>query len=70
MSVSGPGLPALLPGENYSCHLADNEGRYNITVPAIAVSEGVNYTCDITNATFNYMGIQSGESSLTPCVHS
>ena len=67
VSVSGPGLPALLPNENYSCRLADTEGRYNITVPAIAVTEGVNYTCDITTATFNYMGIQSGESSSTPC---
>ena len=68
VSVSGPGLPALLPNETYSCHLVDNERRYNITVPAIAVSEGVNYTCDITKATFNYVGIQSGESSSTPCV--
>ena len=64
MSVSGPGLPALLPNETYSCNLTDNEGRYNITVPAIAVTEGVNYTCDITNATFNYMGISSGKNSM------
>ena len=62
VSVSGPGLPALLPNETYSCHLAVNEERYNITVPAIVVSEGVNYTCDITMATFNYMGITSGQS--------
>ena len=70
VSVSGPGLPALLPGETYSCHLADNGGRYNITVPARVVTEGVNYTCNITKAAFNYVGIMSGETSSTPCVYS
>ncbi len=59
--MKGPGLPAVLPGETYSCHLADNLGRYNITVPAITVEDGRNYTCNITNANFGYEGVISGE---------
>ena len=62
--VGGPGLPVLLPGESYSCHLADREGRYNVTVPAIAVVEGSNYTCNITGSNFNYMGVASGIFNL------
>ncbi len=58
--MNGPGLPAVLPGETYSCHLADNQGRYNITVPAITVEDGRNYTCNITNANFGYKGVISG----------
>ncbi len=60
VSVNGPCLPAVLPGETYSCHLADNQGRYNITVPAITVVDGRNYTCNITNANLSYEGVISG----------
>ena len=58
--MGGPGLPVLLPGERYCCHLADSEGRYNVTVPAIAVVVGSNYTCNITGSNFNYVGLASG----------
>ena len=58
--MGGPGLPVLLPGESYSCHLADSEGRYNVTVPAIAVVEESNYTCSIIGSNFNYVGVTSG----------
>ena len=58
--MGGPGLPALFHGESYSFHLADREGRYNVTVPAIAVVVGSNYTCNITGSNFNYVGLASG----------
>ncbi len=58
--MKGHELPAVLPGETYSCHLADDQGRYNITVPALTVENGRNYTCNITNANFNYEGVISG----------
>ena len=60
MSVGGPGLPANLAGETYSCHLADSLGRFNITVPAMEVTPGTNYTCNITNRVPDYQGVQAG----------
>ena len=41
-------------------HLADSEGSYNVTVPAIAVVEGSNYTCNIIGSNLDYIGIASG----------
>ena len=40
--------------------MADSDGRYNVTVPAIAVVEGFNYICNVTGSNFNYMGVASG----------
>ena len=48
----------------YSCHLADSLGRFNITVPAMEVTPGTNYTCNITNRVPDYQGVQAGKVTL------
>ncbi len=48
MTLTSPGLPNPLPGENISCHLADSEGRFPpIIVPAFEVMPGTVFSCDI-----------------------
>ena len=36
-------------------------GRFHITVPAVEVTSGRAYTCDITNEDIAYDGVQSGK---------
>ena len=60
--MSGPGLPDLLPAESYSCHLAESELRFNITVPAVTVNIGTSYTCNITDRVPSYSGITAGRN--------
>ena len=60
--MSGPRLPALQPAESYSCHLADGEGRFNTTVPAVTVNIGTSYTCNITDRVPSYSGITAGRN--------
>ena len=60
VTVGGPGLPANLDNETYMCHFEDSGGRFNITVPAMEVVPLIQYTCDITNQTFMYDGVQAG----------
>jgi hypothetical protein len=68
--VSNPGLPDTLVGESYSCHFDDTFGRFeNITVPAIEVTPGTAYTCDITNQIPQYVGIKAGRFDATVTVH-
>ncbi len=48
MTLTSPGLPNPLPGENISCHLADSEGRFlPIIVSAVEVMPGTVFSCDI-----------------------
>ena len=63
VSVGGPGLPAKLRNETYSCYLEESLGRFNITVPAVEVNPSTDYTCNITNRVPDYEGIQAGEDS-------
>ena len=58
--MEGSGLPAQLETEPYSCFWEDSMGRFNITVPAVEVTPGRAYTCDITNEDIAYDGVQSG----------
>ena len=59
--MSGPGLPAVLGGESYSCHFEDSLVRFNITVPSVEVgSGGTQYTCNITNEVRLFGGVQAG----------
>ena len=60
VTVSGPGMPANLDNEIYMCHFDDSRGMFNITVPAVEVIPFTHYTCDITNETFMYDGVQAG----------
>ena len=60
--MSGPGLPTKLENEMYSCHLADSEGRFVITVPAVEVTTSTEYTCNIINNVPNFSGVQAGMS--------
>lgn len=60
VAVGGPGLPDLLPDESYSCLFVDSEGRFNFTVPAVAISSGTNYSCNITDRVPFYSGITAG----------
>ena len=59
--MSGPGLPAVLIGESYSCHFEDSLGRFNITVPSMEVTPGTQYTCNITNIVQQFDGVQAGK---------
>ena len=59
--MSGPGLPAVLGGESYSCHFEDNLGRFNITVPSMEVTPGTQYTCNITTIVQQFGGVQAGK---------
>ncbi len=48
MTLTSPGLPNLLPGESFSCHLEDSEERFPpIIVPAVEVTPGTVFSCDI-----------------------
>ncbi len=59
--MGGPGLPTKLQNETYSCHFEDSLGRFNITVPAMEVIPGTDYTCNITNEVPDYKGVQAGK---------
>ena len=59
--MSGPGLPAVLGGESYSCHFEDSQGRFNITVASMEVTPGTQYTCNITNIAQQFGGVQAGK---------
>ena len=52
------GLPSLLAGETFSCHMADNEGRFPpIIVPAVEVTPGTVFSCNITGMVPDYAGV-------------
>ncbi|XP_064398643.1 plexin-A2-like isoform X2 [Halichondria panicea] len=58
VALTSPGLPFLLAGETFSCHLADSEGRFPpITVPAVEVTQGTVYNCSITGMVPDYHGV-------------
>ena len=59
--MEGSGLPAQLENEPYSYFLEDSMGRFNITVPAVEVTPGRVYTCDIRNESIAYDGFQSSK---------
>ena len=63
--MEGPGLPAQLENETYSCFFEDSMGRFNITVPAVEMTPGRAYTCDIRNESIAYDGVQSGKYGRT-----
>ncbi|XP_064398635.1 plexin-B1-like isoform X2 [Halichondria panicea] len=52
-------LPYLLHGENISCHLADDKGRFPpIIVPAVGVTPGTVFSCDIEGLVVpDYLGV-------------
>ncbi len=58
VTLTTPGLPDLLPGENTSCHLADSQGRFPpIIVPAVEVTPGTVFSCDIQGLVPDYPGV-------------
>ena len=57
--MSGPGLPAVLGGESYSCHFEDSLGRFNITVPSVEVTPGAQYICNITKRVQQFGGVKA-----------
>ena len=58
VTLASPGLPFLMSGETFSCHLADSEGRFPpITVPAVEVTQGTVYNCNITGLVPDYPGV-------------
>ncbi|XP_064399093.1 plexin-A1-like isoform X2 [Halichondria panicea] len=58
VNLTSPGLPALLPGETFSCHVADSEGRFPpIIVPAVEVTQGTVYNCSIAEMVPDYAGV-------------
>ncbi len=58
MTLTSHGLPDLLPGENISCHLADSQGRFPpIIVPAVEVTPGTVFSCDIQGVVPDYPGL-------------
>ena len=58
MTLTSPGLPNLLPGESFYCHLADSEGRFPpIIVPAVEVTPGTVFSCDIEGLVPDYPGV-------------
>ncbi len=61
ISVGGDGLPLKLEDETYSCHFEDRLGRFNITVPAMEVIPGTDYTCNIINHVPDYPGVRAGK---------
>ena len=61
VTIEGPGLPAGLESEIFSCCFEDSMGRFNITVPAVEVTPGRSYTCDIRDEDIAYDGIRSGK---------
>ncbi len=58
--VGGPGLPTKIRDEVYSCFFEDSEGRFNITVPSVEVTQGTSYTCNITNQVPPFDGVKAG----------
>jgi len=62
--VGGPGLPTNLEDEAYLCYFEDSNRQFNITVPAVVVTSGTNYTCNITNQVPNFMGVNAGKVKL------
>ncbi len=38
----------------------DSEGRFNITVPSVEVTQGTSYTCNITNQVPLFNGVKAG----------
>ena len=58
--MSGPGLPAVLGVELFSCHFEDSLGRFNITVASMEVTPGTQYTCNITNIVQQFGEVQRG----------
>ncbi|XP_064398654.1 hepatocyte growth factor receptor-like isoform X2 [Halichondria panicea] len=58
VTLTSPGLPNLLPGESFYCHLADSEGRFPpIIVPAVEVTPGTVFSCDIEGLVPDYPGV-------------
>ncbi len=58
MTLTSPGLPNPIPGENITCHLANSEGRFPpIIVPAVEVIPGTVYSCDIEGLVPDYPGV-------------
>ena len=58
MTLTSPGLPDLLPGENISCHLADSQERFPpVIVPAVEVTPGTVFSCDIQGLVPDYPGV-------------
>ena len=58
VTLTPPGLPDLLPGENIFCHLADSQGRFPpIIVPAVEVTPGTVFSCDIQGLMPDYPGV-------------
>ncbi len=58
--VGGPGLPTKIRDEVYSCFFEDSEGRFNIIVPSVEVTQGTCYTCNITNQVPLFNGVKAG----------
>ena len=58
VTLTSPGLPNPLPGESFYCHLADGEGRFPpIIVPAVEVTPGTVFSCDIEGLVPDYPGM-------------
>ena len=58
VTLTSPGLTDPLSGESFSCHLADDEGRFPpIIVPAIEVTPGTVFSCDIQGLVPDYPGV-------------
>ena len=60
--MGGPGLPAKFEDEIYSCHFEDSLIRFTITVPAVEVNPGTDYTCNITTRVPDFDGLQAGDN--------
>ncbi|XP_064398652.1 plexin-A2-like [Halichondria panicea] len=60
VTLVSPGLPFLMSGETFFCHLADGEGRFPpIIVPAVEVTPGTSFSCDIEGLVPDYPGVTS-----------
>ncbi|XP_064398639.1 plexin-A2-like [Halichondria panicea] len=65
VTLTSPGLPNPLPGENIFCHLADSEGRFPpIIVPAVEVTTGTVFSCDIERLVPDYPEVLSATINL------
>ena len=54
-------MPAKMENETYICFFEDSIGRFDIVVPAVEVTPGRAYTCDIRNENIIYDGVQSSK---------
>ena len=54
-------MPAELENETYSCRFEDSMGRFAITVPAVEMTPGRVFTCDIRNEGIAYDGVLAGK---------